>query len=79
MENVRKHRDIKLITTDKSRNQLVSEPNSHTTKWFSEDLLAIEMKKIKVKMNRPMFLGLSILDISIWISWYMNFGMILLN
>ena len=65
MENVRKHRDIKLITTDKSRNQLVSEPNYHTTKWFSEDLLAIEMKKIKVKMNRPMFLGLSILDISI--------------
>ena len=65
MENVRKHRDIKLITTDKSRNQLVSEPNYHTTKWFSEDLLAIETKKIKVKMNRPMFLGLSILDISI--------------
>ena len=65
MENVRKHRDIKLITTYKSRNQLVSEPNYHTTKWFSEDLLAIEMKKIKVKMNRPMFLGLSILDISI--------------
>ena len=45
MENVRKHRDIKLITTDKRRNQLVSEPNNHTTKWFSEKLLAIEMKK----------------------------------
>ena len=64
MENVRKHRDIKLVTTDKRRNQLVSEPNYHTTKWFSENLLAIEMKKTKVKMNKPVFLGLSILEIS---------------
>ena len=53
MENVRKHRDIKLVTTDKRRNQLVSEPNYHTTKLFSGDLLAIEMKKTKVKMNKP--------------------------
>ena len=64
VENVRKHRDIKLVTTDKRRNQLVSEPNYHTTKWFSEDLLAIEMKKIKVKMNKPVYLGLSMLEIS---------------
>ena len=49
MENVRKHRDIKLVTTDKRRNQLVSEPNYHTTKWFSEKLLTIEMKKDKIK------------------------------
>ena len=45
MENVRKHGDIKLVTTDKRKNQLASEPDSHTTKWFSEKLLAIEMKK----------------------------------
>ena len=64
MENVRKHRDIKLVTTDKRRNRLVSEPNYHTTKWFSENLLAIEMKKAKVKMNKPIYLGLSILEIS---------------
>ena len=64
MENVRKHRDIKSVTTDKTRNQLVSEPNYHTTKWFSENLLAVEMKKIKVKMNKPVYLGLSILKIS---------------
>ena len=64
MENVRKHRDIKLVTTDKRRNQLVSEPNYHTTKYFSENLLAIEMKKTKVKMNKPVYLGLSILEIS---------------
>ena len=64
MENVRKHRDIKLVTTDNRRNQLVSEPNYHTKKWFSENLLAIEMKKIKVKMNKPVYLGLSVLEIS---------------
>ena len=49
MENVRKHRDIKLVTTDKRRNQLGSEPNYHTTKYFSENLLAIEMKRNKIK------------------------------
>ena len=64
VENVRKHRDIKLVTTDKRRNQLVSEPNYHTTKSFSENLLAIEMKKTKVKMNKPIYLGLSILEVS---------------
>ena len=63
MENVRKHRDIKLVTTDKRRNQLVSEANYHTTKWFSENLLAIKMKKTKVKMNKPVYLALSILEI----------------
>ena len=64
MENVRKHRDIKLVTNDKRRNQLVSEPNYHTTKCFLENLLAIEMKKTKVKMNKSVYLGMSILDIS---------------
>ena len=73
IENVRKHRDIKLVTTDKRRNQLVSEPNYHTTKWFSGNLLATEMKKIKVKMNKPIYLVLAILDISkrlIYEFWY---------
>ena len=63
MENLRKHRDIKLVTTDKRRNQLVSEPNYHATKW-SENLLAIGMEKIKIRMNKPLYLGLSILEIS---------------
>ena len=49
MENVRKHRDIKLVTTDKRRNQLVSQPNYHTENYFSENLLAIQMKKNKIK------------------------------
>ena len=77
MENVRKHRDIKLVTTDEKRNKLVSEPNYHTTKRFSENLLAIEMKKTKVKMNKPVYLGMSILDISKTLC--INFGMTTLN
>ena len=65
MENVRKHRDIKLVTTNKRTNQLVSEPNYHAIKDFSGKLVATEMKKTKVKMNQPIvYLGLSILDIS---------------
>ena len=58
MENVRKHRDIRLVTIDKRRNQLFSETNYHTTKWFSENSLAIEMNKIIVKMNKLVYLGL---------------------
>ena len=64
MENVREHRDIKSVTTDERRSQLVSESNYHTTKYFSENLMAIEMKKTKVEMNKPMYLGMSILGIS---------------
>ena len=64
MENVRNHRDIKLVTTNERRNKLVSEPNYHTTKHFSEDLQAIEMRKTKVIMNKPVYLGQAILDIS---------------
>ena len=73
MENVRKHRDIKLVTTEEKRIKLVSEPNYHTTKQFSENLLAIEMKKTKVKMNRPVYLGMSILGIRktlVYAFWY---------
>ena len=51
MGNVRKHRDIKLVTTDKRRNQLASEPNYHTPKYFSENLMAIEMKKKNKSKN----------------------------
>ena len=64
MENVRKHRDIKLVTTDEKRSKLVSEPNYHTINCISENLSIIEMKRTKVKMNKPIYLGLSILEIS---------------
>ena len=64
MENVRKHRDIKLVKKVKKRNNLVSEPNFHTMKLIDNNLAIIEMRKVKVKMNKPIYLGLSILDIS---------------
>ena len=64
MENIRKQRDIKLVTTNKKRSKLVSEPNYHTFNLILEDLSIIEMKKTKVKMNKPIYLGLSILEIS---------------
>ena len=64
MENVRNHRDIKIVTTNKQRKKFASEPNYHTTKYISEDLLIMEMKKVEVKMNKPIYLGQAILDIS---------------
>ena len=64
MGNVRKNRDIKLVIADKRRNQLISEANHPTTKWFLECLLTKEMKKIKVIMNKPLYVGMSILKIS---------------
>ena len=77
MENVRQHRNIKLATTERRRNYLVSEPNYHTTKFFTEHPLAIEIKKIKNKteifVNKPVFLGFSILVLSkilIYQFWY---------
>ena len=63
VENVRKQRDIKLVTTEEKRIKFVSEPNYHTTKQFSNNLLAREMKKTKVKVNKSVHLGMSILDI----------------
>ena len=64
MENIRKHRDIKLVTTDTKRSKLVSEPNYHTINLISEDLSITEMKKTKVKMDKPIYLRLSILEFS---------------
>ena len=64
MENVRNHRDIKLVTSDKRRKRLVSEPNYNSHKKFSNSLMAIEMKKTWVKMIKSLHLGMSILDIS---------------
>ena len=64
MENVRNHRDIRIVTSDKRRSILASEPNYHSTKYISKDLLIMEMKKTEVKMNKPVYLGQAILDIS---------------
>ena len=54
MENVRKQQDIKLVTTDKKENRLVSNPNYYK-KGFSEKLLAIEINKTEVKMNKQVY------------------------
>ena len=73
MENVRNHRNIRLVTSDKRRKRLVSEPNYHSHKKFSDHLMAIEMKKIRVKMTKPLYLCMSILVISktlIYEFWY---------
>ena len=77
MENVRNHRDIKLVTANERRKKLVSEPNYYTTKYFSENLLAIEKKKKRVVLNKPIYLGQTILDISKTLMY--DFGMIILS
>ena len=58
METLRKHREIKLVTTDKRRNRFAPELNNHTTKYFSEFSIAIQMKKAKVKINKPTYVGM---------------------
>ena len=64
MENVRNHRDIRMITTEKRRNILASEPNYHATKYISPYLLIMEMKKSEITINKPIYLGQAILDLS---------------
>ena len=63
MENVRKLRDIKLDSTDAERKKLFAKPNCYTWKEFSEHLMAIEMKRTKIHMNKPVYVGQGVLDI----------------
>ena len=67
--NVRRHRDIKLVTDDKKRCKLASMPNYYTTKQFSEKFLAIKIKKTKVKRNMPIYIGFTILEVSKTVMW----------
>ena len=64
IENVRKDGDIKLVTTEARRNYLVSKPNYHTTQFFTEHVLEIEMEKIQIFVNKRVYLGLSTLELS---------------
>ena len=64
MENVRNHRHIKLVTSDNRRKRLLSDPNYHSHKHFSDHLMAIEIKNTRVKMSKPLYLDMSVLDIS---------------
>ena len=77
MENVRKHRNTKLVTTESRRNYSVSEPNYHTARPFIENLLAIEMTETQILMIKPVYLCLSILDLSKTVIKCMNFDMII--
>ena len=63
MENARKLRDIKLVTTERKRYYLVSELNYHTVKFFTESLLTIQIKKSEILMNKPLCLGFSMLEL----------------
>ena len=77
MENVRKHRNTKLVTTESRRNYSVSEPSYHTARLFIENLLAIEMTETQILMIKPVYLCLSILDLSKTVIKCMNFDMII--
>ena len=62
IENIAKHRCIRLAKTNNRRGYLVSQLNYHTTKWFTENLSVIEINKAKVKTNKPIFFRLPILE-----------------
>ena len=64
MENARKHRNVKLVATERRKGYLVTKPNYYTKKYFTENLLVIEMRKTQILMNKPVYLGLSVLDLS---------------
>ena len=64
IENVGKHKDIKLVITKRRRNYLLSESNHHAIKFLTDDILAIDMKKTEIIMNKPVYLGLSILELN---------------
>ena len=64
MENLRKHTEIKLVTSNGMRKNIASEPNYHSCKCFSERFMATEMIKTKTLMNKPANVGQAVLDIS---------------
>ena len=64
MENIREHVDIKLVNSIKDLNKYAREPNMKNIKYFSGSLLATEMRKTEITMNKPVYFGQAILDIS---------------
>ena len=75
MENMRKHGNFTLVTTERRSNYLVSESNYHTTKFFTENMLAIEMRKTQMFMNKLVYSGLPTLNLSKTVMY--EFGMIM--
>ena len=70
VENMIKHRDIKLVTTEVRRNYFVPKPSYQTTTFFIEKILEIEIKITKIRMKKPVYLGLSILELSKILMYY---------
>ena len=64
MENIRKHKNIKLVTNQNQYAKLVMKPNFKSGLRFSENLMACEMGKIQILMNKPVYLGNAVLDLS---------------
>ncbi len=64
MENVRNRVNVKLVIDEGSLNKLVKKPNFEKVTEFDENLVAVHMKKTVVKLSKPIYLGMSILDLS---------------
>ena len=64
MENIRKRRNIKLVTTEKKYLRTVMRPHFKSGVLFGKNLMGCQMGKIKVVMNKPVYLGQAILDLS---------------
>ena len=62
IENVRKRRDIKLIVTEERRKKLTSESNYESCTTFSDELMAIEMRKTSILLDKLIIVGQAILD-----------------
>ena len=67
MENVRNHTDVRLVTQWEGRygaEAMIAKPNFHSRSVFSENLIAVELRKLQVKFNKPIYVGMCILDVS---------------
>ena len=79
MENIRKHRNIKLVMSRESYLKTVMKPNFKSGILFGENLMGCEMGKIKVVMNKPVYLGQAILDLSKIIMYEFHYDYMLLK
>ena len=64
MENIRNRVDVKLVNTEEKLRKLIAKPNFRSRKIFSENLVSVHMKKTSLTMNKPVYLGMCILDLS---------------